>query len=219
MVSSTRGDDPTGSVIAQRLRATAGKLLERRAQVVGGDGARRAGDVEAVGFHAFGPPVVGPAEQLRLHLHAERGCLFPKDVEHSLAEVAGQNVVALRRHGDAYRPRAASHVEHGVAGFQPGVGDEVAGVRGGRHGCLVVGLRALVPVAGVVGGSPCLLQLDPFGVPVPGGEFRFEAHDILSPSKESILCWKNFGVRIPTVIRSSPCKSSCYTTRPIPSAR
>ena len=68
---------------------------------------------------------------------------------------------------------AAAHVEHGFTGFNPHKLDEALRVRAYVH-VGGEGLRALVPMGGIVGAPAHVLRALPLFVPIGGGKQRLE---------------------------------------------
>ena len=98
---------------------------------------------------------------------------FRHAAKHAAREVGGNHLVAgkPKRHGK--RPGAASHIEHGFPGPDIRQLDETSCVSAG-FGAGGEGVRAGIPVGGVVGLATRLLQGHPFRVPIGGGEDRGE---------------------------------------------
>ena len=94
-------------------------------------------------------------------------------IEHALRKVGGHHFVAQFSKRQRDGAGAAAHVEHGFAGFDPHKLDETSRIRAYVH-VGGEGLRALVPMGGIVGTPAHLLRALPFLVPIGCGKQRLE---------------------------------------------
>ena len=143
-------------------------------QVGGGDAAGGGAHVHHAWAHALGRPIFLPT-QLHGEDRVDVGLLkrFRHAIEHAAREVGGDHFVAGQPERHGKRPGAASHVEYGFPRLDTRQLDEAASVSAG-FGAGREGVRAKVPVGGVVGLAARLLQSHPFRVPIGGGEHRGE---------------------------------------------